>query len=94
MEVKRDVLFNSGRKRWGRGALAPASLQNQIWECDVQTQELQMGSRRQQVAGVRAGIARQLVNELGTQREGADHLRLHSISVSRILRAKDKMLIK
>jgi hypothetical protein len=34
-----------------------------------------MGSRRQQVAGVRAGIARQLVNELGISlREVACHL--------------------
>jgi transcriptional regulator with XRE-family HTH domain len=29
-----------------------------------------------------------------TQREVADHLGLHFTSVSRILRAKDKMLIK
>jgi len=29
-----------------------------------------------------------------TQREVADHLRIHFTSVSRILRARDKMLIK
>jgi len=55
-------------------------------EGDVQTQELQMGSRRQRVVGVRAGIARQLVNELGISlREVAYHLGVSSSAISKML---------
>lgn len=58
-------------------------------ECNVQIQELQMGSRRKQVAAVRAWIAWQLVNELGVSlREVAYHLGVSSSAISKMLDKK------
>lgn len=58
-------------------------------ECNVQIQELQMASRRKQVAAVRAGIAWQLVNELGVSlREVAYHLGVSSSAISKMLNKK------
>ncbi len=58
-------------------------------EGDVQTQELQMGSRRQQVTEVRAKIARKLVNELGVSlREVAYHLGVSSSAISKMLQRR------
>jgi predicted transcriptional regulator len=55
-------------------------------EGNVQTQELQMGSRRQHVAEVRAEIARQLVNELeALLREVAHHLGFSPSAISKML---------
>ena len=51
--------------------------------------ELQKGHRRQEVAEVRARIARQLVNELGVSlTEVARHLGVSASAISKILRRK------
>jgi putative transposase len=58
-------------------------------EGEVQTQELQMGSRRGQVTEVRAKIARKLVNELGISlREVAYHVGVSSSAISKMLQRR------
>jgi hypothetical protein len=61
----------------------------------VQSQELQRGNRRQQVAEARAEIAWQLVNELGVPlSEVAHHLGVSASAVSKILRRRSLRLVE
>jgi len=61
----------------------------------VQTQELQRGNRRQQVAEARAKIAWQLVNELGVPlSKVAHHLGVSASAISKILRRRSFWLVE